>query len=520
MGTVYHGFSPLSQDPNKVTMKKNVHHAFPSTLVPLKSQTFNNISFSRKLKFPVSLPNVGSLCRTRLCRAYAVIQPLAAAPTTTDLRVTIQRTSMVTPFEETERRSMFLSNIDQSLNFVISSLHFFSNNPEFTPEIIIEKLEMACRKMLVPYDYSAGRLRVNPEQGRLEIDCNSAGSGFVIASSELSLDELGDLVNPNPAFQDLAIQTVECCHPQDQPLYILQVTFFKCGGFTIGFSFNHLTYDGVAGKIFLENLASLITYDRLVLPPYNNRKLLVARSPPRVTYPHPELLKLDLPINGGETGLTPFQLPSSSDLECKTFRLSAQDILSLKEKAKIGGDSIYNTSFNVVVAHIWRCKALATNTGNDPAKLSTILYAVNIRSKIRPRLPPTYAGNAILNAYWTTTCRELEETPFSRIVRMISQGSERMTDEYIKSVIDWGELNKGFPNGDVFVSSWWKLGVGDVMYPWGKPIWSCPVVRNHSYNIILLLPDIKGTSNTEGVNVVVALPHKQMVKFEGLFHKF
>ncbi|KAF6148783.1 hypothetical protein GIB67_019391 [Kingdonia uniflora] len=433
-----------------------------------------------------------------------------------DLKVTIRKASKITPLEKTERRSMFLSNIDCSLNFITSLVCFFTMNPDFPPERVIEELEKAYRKVLGHYDFLTGRFQTNPNVDRIEIDCNSAGAGFVVASSELTLDDLGDLVNPNPAFKQLAIRNGKAFRSEDPPLVLLQLTTFKCGGFTLGVSLNHMVQDGIGGKIFLENLASLLTNNSIAIPPYNNRQLLAARSPPCVAFSHPELVNLPLQPKEGNSYPSVSQV-SSRNLGCRTFRLSAKDMMSLKEKAKIDGEDNWPTNFNVIVAHIWRCKAIAINKKNDPKKLSTVLYAVNIRSRVRPRLPSSYAGNAVLNAYATSTCRELKEGPFSQTVSMVSQAVTRMTDDYIRSVIDWVEINKGFTNGDVYVSSWWKLGLGDVEYPWGKPKWTSPVVHHYRNNFILLLPDAKDEDG-DGVNVVVALPPKEMEKFEYLFY--
>ena len=137
-----------------------------------------------------------------------------------------------------------------------------------------------------------------------------------------------------------------------------------------------------------------------------------------------------------------------------------------------------------------------------------------------PPLPTSYCGNAVLTVYATAKCKELKDGPFSRVVEMVSEAATRMTDEYARSAIDWGELYKGFPNGEFLVSSWWRLGLEDVEYPWGKPRSSCPVV-NHRKDIILLFPDINESEKTNsGLNILVALPETQMVKFQTLFKEF
>ncbi|KAK4433073.1 Anthranilate N-benzoyltransferase protein 1 [Sesamum alatum] len=441
-------------------------------------------------------------------------------PAIQDLKVAIQETTLIHPSQQTdENKSIFLSNIDQVLNFHVQRLNFFPANPHFPPETAVARLKSALEKVMVAYDFLAGRLQLNHQTGRLEIECSPSGVGFVVATTEYSLDEVGDLDYPNPAFMQLILQGLDKF--DDQPLCVFQVTSFKCGGFAMCISTNHVLFDGMSFKIFLENLASQAFHDDkpLPYPPCNDRRLLAARSPPQVTFPHPELLKLKPSI--GEEEQNPLVFDSKQEnLDFKIFNLSPNDIRYLKEKAKAAeiNPTTKITSFNVITAHVWRCKALSYDVENNRERESMVLYAVDIRSKLKPPLPVTYCGNAVLSAYASAKCSVLEDEPFSKLVEMVSAGSTRMTDEYARSAIDWGEVNKGFPNGEFLISSWWRLGFDEVVYPWGKPRYSCPVVY-HRKNIILLFPEIGGGSSN-GVNVLVALPSKEMEKFQALFHKY
>ncbi|GFP95781.1 omega-hydroxypalmitate o-feruloyl transferase [Phtheirospermum japonicum] len=441
-------------------------------------------------------------------------------PTIQDLKVAIQDSTLIFPSQEThdQTKSIFLSNIDQVLNFHVQTLHFFRANPDFPPEAVAARLKNALEKlMVVPYDFLAGRLKLNHETGRLEIECNGSGAGFVVATTEYSLDEVGDLVYPNPGFMQLIVPGLEKF--DDQPLGVFQVTSFKCGGFALGVSTNHILYDGMSFKIFLENLASQAFDDKPIsVIPCNDRRLLAARSPPQVTFPHPELLKLKPPI--GEEVAPPVFDCKQDDLDFKIFSLSPNDINHLKEKAKAGGTKSTTkiTGFNVITAHVWRCKALSYNDDNNRDRESMVLYALDIRRRLKPPLPVSYCGNAVLSAYASARCSELEDEPFAKAVDMVAEGAGRMTDEYARSAIDWGEVYKGFPNGEFLISSWWRLGFDEVVYPWGKPRYSCPLVY-HRKDIILLFPEIGGANNN-GVNVLVALPPKEMERFQTLFHKY
>ncbi|MBA0875824.1 hypothetical protein Goshw_001534 [Gossypium schwendimanii] len=433
-----------------------------------------------------------------------------------DLKITTQNVSLIFPSRKTERKkSMFLSNIDKVLNFPVETVHFFPSHEDFPPHVAAEKLKTALSELLVPYDFLAGRLRSNPETGRLEIDCNSAGIGFAVASSDYALDDVGDLVYPNPAFGQLICKSVDSLEQDDQPLCIVQVTSFKCGGFAMGIVTSHVTFDGLSFKIFLDNLAAVAAEKPLAVTPCNDRLLLAARSPPSVTFPHHELDKF-------QDSNPPVIDATSEALDFKVFRLTSEDIASLKEKAKASaiGSHVSDariTGFNVVTALVWHCKALSwDNKESNLDRVSTLLYAVNIRPRLIPPLPMSYTGNAVLTAYARATCKEIDEAPFSRLVELVTEGAKRMTDEYARSAIDWGEIYQGFPNGEFLVSSWWKLGFDEVEYPWGRPKYSCPVVFQRK-DIILFFPDI---DDNNGVNVLVSLPSKEMSKFKTLFHKY
>lgn len=298
-------------------------------------------------------------------------------------------------------------------------------------------------------------------------------------------------------------------------LNLWKVTSFKCGGFAIGVECNHATFDGLSFKMFLDNLGAVAAGKPLLFQPCHDRKLLAARSPPSVTFPHPELVKLvSIPGGGPDSSASVFE-NTAEPLDFKIFRLTGDDIGRLKRRAEDGGAK-RASGFNTVTAHIWRCKALSA--GDDDERLSTLLYAVDIRPRLSPPLPQSYAGNAVLTAYATAPCKDLREAPLSRLVEMVKEGSARMTDEYARSVIDWGQLYRGFPHGEFLVSSWWRLGFTDVEYPWGRPRYSCPLVY-HRKDIILLFPDIDPTRRNDNVNVLVALPANEMAKFQTLFHE-
>ncbi|KAL0405044.1 UNVERIFIED_CONTAM: Putrescine hydroxycinnamoyltransferase 1 [Sesamum radiatum] len=422
-------------------------------------------------------------------------------PPMQDLKITFQESNLVSPSKQTHdhhNKSIFLSNIDQILNYNIPTVHFFKANPDFPPQVVAKRLKMALQRLVQgPYDFMAGRFQLNQQSGRLEIHCNSAGAGFVVASSEYSLDDLGDFVYPNLGFRQLALQTLDNLGPEvDQPLCVFQVTSFKCGSFCIGMSTNHVLLDGASAQIFIENLATQAFDDKpLAVIPCNNRHLLAARSPPHVEFPHPEFFKPDLPAVVGP----PVFDCKREELDYTTFSLTSRAINYLKDKAKenISSTTTKITSFNVVAALIWRCKALSNDAEYNKDRVSTLLNVVDLRSRLNPPLPDSYCGNAVLVAYSSATCEDLEKWAFSKLVEMVSEAPKRVSDEYSKSVIDWLEINKGLPCGEYMVSSWLRLRFGEVVYPWGKPVYSGPVV-SHRKDICWIFPGV------DGINALVS----------------
>ncbi|KAK6117504.1 hypothetical protein DH2020_048724 [Rehmannia glutinosa] len=406
---------------------------------------------------------------------------LSPNPAMQDLKLTFQESTLVFPSQQTHKRPLFLSNLEQFLNFNAQIIHFFQASPDFPPETVAQRLRMAVEKVLVPYDFMAGRIKWNGLSGRAEVECNGDGAGFVVACSELSVDEIGDLFCPNLGFKQLAVQRLENLDDHDQPLCVFQITSFKCG----------------------EQASAIHPISQ---PPPPRRQIRRRRI---LT---PDYIKPDDPVLG-------LSLPGSKqELDYRVLKITPKDIGFLKSKAKPASDhnaSIKITSHNVVAALIWRCRALSScDIDKNKDKQITILYAVDIRSRMNNALPLEYCGNAVLGGYALAKCEDIEKWPFSELVRMVSEGIARVTDEYVKSAIDWLEVNKGMPFGDCMVTSWLRLGFDQVEFPWGKPA-CCVPVANQFERVCYVFPGADGD-----INVLVQRPAEDMERFQFHFHNF
>ncbi|WZZ02925.1 hypothetical protein YC2023_088846 [Brassica napus] len=87
-------------------------------------------------------------------------------------------------------------------------------------------LRKALVRAMDVYEFLAGRIRLNPSSGSLDVDCNGAGAGFVVAKSEYTLEELGDLVYPNPSCAKLVTSELQSLPKDDQPFFPFQFNSF------------------------------------------------------------------------------------------------------------------------------------------------------------------------------------------------------------------------------------------------------------------------------------------------------
>ncbi|KAK8938509.1 hypothetical protein KSP39_PZI011271 [Platanthera zijinensis] len=78
-----------------------------------------------------------------------------------DLKLKIINSSVLCPSEPAEKRTMFLSNIDQVLNFSVEAVQFFASKESgFGFETEAQIVRSAMERLLVMCDFLAGRLRM------------------------------------------------------------------------------------------------------------------------------------------------------------------------------------------------------------------------------------------------------------------------------------------------------------------------------------------------------------------------
>ncbi|TQE12430.1 hypothetical protein C1H46_002083 [Malus baccata] len=148
---------------------------------------------------------------------------------------------------------------------------------------------------------------------------------------------------------------------------------------------------------------------------------------------------------------------------------------------KVGQDGKLKgpTTFQVVAAKIWKARSIALNMPDE--KTSTIFSSLMFASAscLKPH-------QGLLAMHWS-----------SCLVRKVQERVERLDDVYLRSGIDWLEVNRGVPCGEDSFSSlvaWWKLGLEQDEFSWGKVKCATSVLLKPGL-VMLLLRLASGNGN-------------------------
>lgn len=131
---------------------------------------------------------------------------------------------------------------------------------------------------------------------------------------------------------------------------MVQVTVFKCGGYTLGVATHHAVCDGMGGGMFFNTAAELARgATRITVEPvWERERLLGPRDPARV----------DSPLIGEFLGLDKGILPYNEDIgpvvrECFDVR---DECLDKFKKDLFQKSGLKFTTFEALGAYIWRSK--------------------------------------------------------------------------------------------------------------------------------------------------------------------
>uniref|UniRef100_A0A803Q928 Uncharacterized protein n=1 Tax=Cannabis sativa TaxID=3483 RepID=A0A803Q928_CANSA len=404
------------------------------------------------------------------------------------MKMEIKEKTMVKPATETPRHVLWTSNLDQLVpkHIHIPTIYFYKPLSSATDDkgfFDPVKLKDALSKVLVPFYPVAGRLvdSSNPNGGRIEIDCNGEGVLFVVAQTNS------------------------------------MVTYFKCGGVSLGVAMNHHVVDGISAVHFLNSWSDIARGVDLKSPPFIDRTMLCARNPPKPIFDHIEY-KPPLPMIKTTTSSS-----CESQVDVAIYKLTNEQLKTLK--AKCNGDDKNKpryTTYEILAGHVWRCVCKARKLSNDQeTKLYTL---VDGRSRLQPPLPPGFFGNTIFSATPIVKTGELLESNENiwYAVNQIHSTLKRIDDCYLRSALDYLELQPNlsalsrgshtFRSPNLGIISWIRLPFYDLDFGWGRPIFVGPsTILFDGLTYLLSSPSYDEDGS---LLVAIGLQHEHMKAFE------
>lgn len=428
---------------------------------------------------------------------------------TTEFSVVKNEVELVKPLKPTPSEVLSLSTLDNEANLECFSkaIYVYQANDDDNNKVDpADMIKQALSEALVYYYPLAGRLKRQEHDGRLQLTCNENGVPFLVATANCTLSSLGyldnidfevakDFVFPNP--------TSDCP-------FVLQVTKFSCGGFTIGFGISHMVSDGFGAAQIFKALAELSKGKELSVKPVWERERLVGT-------PIKEPLKVDT--------CPPAKSPHmpSSDIVDEIFYVKGESIKKLKEEMSSSTSNF--TTFEILAAFVWRARLRALELNHDGK--TCLYFATGLRKLINPPLPEGYYGNAFLTSAVELTGKELDEKPLCEIVNMIKEKKKDVFDNnYIRKSIDIAETKLVNRDNDkieatgalMALTDWRNLGLVSDEFGSGFKIvnvtslpWEC----FGSVDLCTFLPAPKSEPSLKGaVGILVSLPRQAMPKFK------
>lgn len=267
---------------------------------------------------------------------------------------------------------------------------------------------------------------------------------------------------------------------------------------------NHAMFDGVGATAFVKAWGQIARGLPLKSPPFLDRTLLRARSPPRILFSHPEFQEMPPQKTDDD---------EEEELEHQTFVLDAKSIERLKYKAMEDGVLDRCTSFEVLTAFAWKARTMVLRTDQTDNRTSTkLVFPVDGRPRFNPPLPEAYFGNAIVMATCECTDEELANKSLSHAVRKVQRAIEGVTDEFMRSAIDYYEVTKARPSmrSVLLVTTWARLSFYQTDFGWGDPVHTGPV-GVPGKEVVMILAN--GGEREMSTSMLVALPAAAMNRF-------
>ncbi|XP_054807022.1 stemmadenine O-acetyltransferase-like [Prosopis cineraria] len=365
-----------------------------------------------------------------------------------------------------------------------------------------EVVKKSLSQVLAMYYPLAGRIR-----DRASIDCNDEGATLLV--TRIKYDLSGLLRNPkedhlkNLFPHELPWKIVD---PHD-PLLVVQVNHFVCGGIAISVCVSHKVADGCTIFNFVKDWATIARKfessgeekegeERVILPRFDGASIFPLEGLPN----YPEIA-----------------FARDNTMRCKRFILDASKIQSLK--ATISQKVKNPTRVQVVSAVLYKSAVSALSSSSKSSNQPSWLCSwANLRTRMLPPVPEKTIGNMI----WCYIVSATMEEGLNELVYKLKHSLTEFCDTHVEQ---FGRKDKSFiseilqqatswdpDNTDtvvVDITSWCRFPLYEADFGWGKPIWVTTTCCPHRNCMFL-----KDTRDGDGIEVLVNMEENEMALFE------
>ncbi|GLJ12721.1 hypothetical protein SUGI_0196470 [Cryptomeria japonica] len=404
---------------------------------------------------------------------------------------------LIKPSEGKDHRELVeLSNLDLVAYPMYNKVVYVFEAPTPSSEMLKEGLA----KVLAEFREWAGRYTKETPNGCLGINLNDEGVLVIEGKAD---GTIADAMPFHPS--SFLLELVPPTSTMVDELLLMQFTRFACGGLVIGLASHHHVADGQATTLFMNSWGKVVRGE-IILPPVHDRSLLKARDPPQPCFDHYEY-----------SNITHGHCSIDSNLTIKKLHFDAIFLQELKLKVKGGSNNArkYYTTFEVIVAHMWKCITKAR--GLDGVIKTKASISVDGRKRVNPSLPKEYFGNVVYDSSAQSIASEIINRPLDIIAELIHMAITKVDDSFIHSAIDFLELRKQSLGParvndafDVIPVSWMKFPINSFHFGMGQPLYVGPSLMLVEGLIILF----DSYANVGGVDVVVCLSRAHMTELE------
>lgn len=140
--------------------------------------------------------------------------------------VYVRKSVSVFPKSLQPTKILNLSNLDRQCPLLMYLVFFYK--PTFayqnlSLDSVFSSLKSGLEETLSVWFPAAGRLSLNPSDGKLNIMCNNKGAILVEAVTQVKISELGDLSQYNEFFENLVYKPAFTGNFSEMPLLVAQV---------------------------------------------------------------------------------------------------------------------------------------------------------------------------------------------------------------------------------------------------------------------------------------------------------